>query len=85
MELFFSSYTISPLQCSVVVAVTSAKSAPACEDLFLLLPESLYLWGFYRLFYMKNQHRKGVLSFECNQFQWEASECLEYTKRMTTW
>lgn len=53
MEIFFSSYTISPLQRSIVVAVTSAKSAPACEDLFLLLPESLYLWGFYRLFYMK--------------------------------
>lgn len=66
--------------------MTVTTSVPACQDLFLLLTESSYLLGFYYLSCGENQDRNvGVLSCECNQFQWVVTEYGEYTKRMITW
>lgn len=69
-----------------MVTMTGITSVPACQNLFLLLTESSYLLGFYCLSYGENQGRNvGVLSCGSDQFQWDAAEYEEYTKRMITW
>lgn len=69
-----------------MITMTVTTSVSACQDLFLLLTESSYRLGFYCLSYGENQGRNvGVLNCECNQFQWDASEYGEYTKRRITW
>jgi len=69
-----------------MITMTVTASVPACQDLFLLLTESLYLLDGCCLCYGANQGRNlGVLSCECNKFQWDATECGEYTKGRITW
>lgn len=68
-----------------MITMTVATNVSACQDLFMLLTETLYLLRFYCLSYGENQGRNvGVLSCECSQFQWGATERMEYRKRRIT-
>lgn len=63
-----------------MITMSVTTSVPACQDLFPLLTESSY-WVFIVCLVGKIKVKMCVLSCECSQFQWDVTECREYTKR----